>query len=100
MPKMLVSWEHAEDRTLERIAQEQRKRVQEQIDVMGTMDAPPEAVGHYKWYIEIYGGANNVVARILNRGITIRTVYSPTMAIPSGFVRYKIDKTTKKFVKA
>jgi hypothetical protein len=100
MPKMLVSWEHAEDRTLERVAQEQRKRVQERIDVMGTMDAPPEAVGHYNWYIEIYGGANDVVARILNRGITIRTVYSPTMAIPSGFVRYKIDKTTKKFVKA
>jgi len=62
MPKMLVSWEHAEDRTLERVAQEQRKRVQERIDVMGTMDAPPEAVGHYNWYIEIYGGANDVVA--------------------------------------
>jgi hypothetical protein len=100
MPKMLVNWEHADDRTLQRVAPEHRTRVQERIDVMATMDAPPEAVGHYNWYLEIYGGANDLVARILNRGITIRTVYSPTMAIPSGFIRYKIDKNTKKFVKS
>jgi hypothetical protein len=99
MPKMLINWEHAEDRTLSRVAQQHRARVQERIDLMATMDAPPEAVGHYTWYIEMYGQANDVVARILCRGITIRTVYSPVMPIPSGFIRYKIDKT-KKFVKA
>ena len=101
MPKMLVNWEHAEDRTLQRVASAHRDRVQKLLDLMGTMDAPPEAVGHYQWYVEMYGSSNEVVARFINRGITIRTVYSPNnMPVPSGAVRYKIDKNLNKFVKA
>lgn len=100
MPKMLVNWEHADERNLERVAAVHRPRVQERINQMAAMDAPPEAVGHYNWYIEVHGSANDVVARILNRGIAIRTVYSPVMVVPSGFVRYKIDRAVGRFVKA
>src|ERR1700750_1164940 len=102
MPRMLVNWEHAEDRNVERVQVEHRPRVQKLLDMITTLEAPAEAVGHYSWYIEIYGPSNEVVAILINRGIAVRTVYSPdlNMRPPFGATRYKIDKIFKKFVKA
>ena len=102
MAKMLIYWEHAEDRNFQRVKAEHRPRVQQLLDLIATMQAPAEAIGHYTWYIEIYGHSNEVVALLINRGITIRTVYSPdkNMRPPHGAVKFRIDKNLKKFVKA
>lgn len=90
MAKMLANWEHALERLLERIAADQRSRVQARIDKVLGLNAPAEAVGHYQWHIDVSDDKNQVIGRLICRGITLRTVYSPTMNPPAGSRRYKI----------
>jgi hypothetical protein len=105
--KMLASWEHTMDRLMQRVEPDNRDAVLRRItQIMEPypMDAPPEAVGHYEWYLEVGGKDNDVVARIICRGIALRTVYGPLMegGMPPpkpGSYRYKIDKKTRTFVK-
>jgi hypothetical protein len=107
MPKMLANWEHAFERLVERVEPQNRdavKRRVSQIMEPDPMEAPPEAVGHYEWYLEVNDSANNVAGRIICRGITLRTIYGPLMkggmpAPKSGSHCYKIDKKTRQFVK-
>jgi len=100
MAKILISWEHAEERNLQRVKPEHRMRVQQILDLMITMEAPGEALGHYPWYIEIYGQSNDVVARLIIRGVAVRTVYGPDMRPPMGATKFRIDKKLNKFIKA
>jgi hypothetical protein len=105
--KMLESWEHVLERLLQRVLPQDQVTVQRKIDQImkpTAMDAPQEAVGHFEWYVEVNNAANQVVARIICRGITLRTVYGPLMqggmpAPKSGSVRYRIDKNKRVFVK-
>ena len=105
--KMLANWEHAFERLMQRVEPDHREVVQRRIDQIMEpypMEAPPEAVGHYEWYLEVGGKANDVVARIICRGITLRTIYGPLMdgGMPPpkpGSHRYKIDKKTRTYVK-
>ena len=108
MARMLTAWEHTLERMLERVRPEHHAQVQKRIaDIMepAPMESPPEAVGHYEWYIDVYGDRQEINARIMCRGITLRTVYGPLMpgGIPApkpGVARYKLDTKARKLVKA
>jgi hypothetical protein len=105
---MLASWEHAIERLVERVEDQHRDLVLQRISAIMEPHAalaPPEALGHYAWYLDVYGDANQVVARIICRGITLRTVYGPLMpggipGPPTGATRYKFDRKARTFNKA
>jgi len=99
MAKMLISWEHAEERTYERVQLAHRDRVKALVNLISTMVAPTEAQGHYSWYIDVNGGSNDLVARIIIRGIAVRTIYPPDFKAPQGSVRYRIDRANRTFVR-
>jgi hypothetical protein len=69
------------------------------------MWAPPEAMGNYPWHIDLYGQQNEVVGRIICRGITLRTIYGPLMEDgmqrpDPGSRRYRVDRKSREFVMA
>ena len=109
MPRMNGdNWEHVIERLLERVEIQDRPTVERKIaQIMQPtpMDAPKEAVGHYEWYIDVNNTTNQVVARIICRGITLRTIYGPLMnngrlpAPKTGCPRYRIDGKERVFVK-
>ena len=104
MPRMLADWEHTTERLLQRVVPDCREAVSRRISLImepQPMIAPPEAVGHYGWYIDVGNAKGEVVARIICRGITLRTVYGPLMEggmpSPKG-ARYRVNKE-RQFVK-
>lgn len=107
MAKMLANWEHNFERLVERVQPPHRDLVRRRIETImepHPATAPPQAVGHYAWYLEVYGDANDLVARIICRGITLRTVYGPLMERgmpppPTGSHRYRFDRQSRTFTK-
>lgn len=98
MPKISINWEHTADRTLERVPADHRARIQTTIVALSSMQAPPEATGHYSWHINFYDKDQRRIATIIFRGIAARTVYGPNENVPGGSVRYSIKNG--RFVKA
>ena len=94
MAKMLVNWEHAIERLLERVRLEDRERVQKRIDAMIGLEAPRDATGHYEWHIDVNSSTGETIARIICRGIALRTVYGPEMSSASGAKGLPAPKST------
>ena len=95
MTKILVNWPHVNQRITQRVLPQHRARVQKILNELSVMQAPPTAVGHHKWHIDVYDDRNQVVTRIIARGITIRSVYSPDMPPPSGSSKYSLSALKK-----
>ncbi|MCI0488057.1 MAG: hypothetical protein L0229_15815 [Blastocatellia bacterium] len=62
--------------------------IQSRINKLLGMNAPPEAVGNYSWYVEVPGVSG---AKIILRDNMIRTVLSGNERYPANAVLYKIE---------
>jgi hypothetical protein len=62
--------------------------IQNRINKLLGMNAPPEAVGEYSWYVEVPGVPG---AKIILRGNMIRTVLSSNERYPANASFYKIE---------
>ena len=80
-----IAQSHIPTRIRERIKDPMdQERMVSAVRKLLTMEAPPEAVGHYDWYINV-----GHIGRIIFRGISIRTVYSFDERYPDG-TEYRI----------
>ena len=107
MAKLSANFDHARERLIQRVREENRESVARRLDQLlnPPLDAPSEMVGHYEWHVDVNDGNGELAAQILGRGIWVRTVYGPLMEGGMGrphqkSVRYRIDKKTNKLVKA
>jgi hypothetical protein len=89
MPKVYMdeyAAEHVSDRIRKRFQSNlDRSRLVEVIKQMLTLDAPNDAVGEYRWYVNV-----GMTGRVICRGHMVRTVLSYNENFPGG-TEYKIS---------
>lgn len=54
MSTILINWSHVNQRIAQRVPPQHQARVQKTLKELSVMQAPPAAVGHHEWSVDVH----------------------------------------------